>query len=341
MKKEKTVMIVDDSEIDRTILKAILCQEYEIVEKSSGFMAIDYLKYKGYTLDALLLDVFMPEIDGFAVLQYMRENGLSDIPVFLITSEATRDNVERAMQYGVSEFIRKPFERDEIIKRLRLKLGTVLQYELSSKDLWETNRYIEELGILYRRYLINFGDDVGHYTRLTDLMKIILTKYVAYTGNQKLKQEHIEIISKAGFFCDIGNMLVPPKSVKILRPREQDRDGYQKHTILGAELVALNHSKKCRYFVDICTDICMHHHERYDGKGFPHKIIGDHNLVYTQICRLAERLDYLFMQYRERSERLLEYVLGMVEGDEGNVSREVLSVFLGCRAEIYRYYHII
>lgn len=337
MKQDRTVLIVDDSDVDRAILKAILDDEFMVIEKTGGFSAINYLKKGKDEVDAMLLDVSMPAVDGFGVLEFMKDTGIQNIPVFLITAEATRSNVEKAARYSVVEFIRKPFDKDYIIKRIRLQLGILSEYTLTDEDYRETYKYIAELEMVYKRYLLNFGGDIRRYSRITGLMKILLTRYAVSPKEQRLDKDRIDIISKAGYFFDIGNMVVPPRTVKV-QEAGQIRDSYQHHTTWGAELISLNHSEHCRYFIDVCADICMHHHERYDGKGFPHRIVGDHNLLGAQMCSLAERFDRLFMQIGEHGEEQFAYVLGEIEKDEGYVSKEVLSALADCGQEIVAYY---
>ncbi len=341
MNKGKKIMIVDDSDVDRVILKTILSDEFEIIEKSSGFAAMNFLENSNNKLDALLLDVSMPAVDGFDVLKFMKDSGINNIPVFLITAEATRINVEKASQFGVAEFIRKPFDKEYILRRIRLQIGVVCEYELTSEDIEKTYEYISELEFIYKRYLANFGGDHERYQRISGLMKILLTRYAAVADQPKLDKDHIDIISRAGYFCDIGNMIVPPETVKILRLRGANADSYQNHTRLGAELINLNHSKECRYFVEVCTDICVHHHERYDGRGFPHKIIGEHNLIYSQVCRLADRFDRSFIRYKESSEKPFIAAEIDLKKDKGSVSDKVFSLLMDCRSDIIEYYQRI
>lgn len=115
----KKLLIVDDSEIDRAVLRSILSDDFAIEEMENGYSALEYMQKRGDTIDAILLDVSMPVIDGFDVLRLMRENKIDNIQVFMITSESTKDNVEKAMQYNVADFIRKPFDRETVLKRLK------------------------------------------------------------------------------------------------------------------------------------------------------------------------------------------------------------------------------
>lgn len=124
-KENKKLLIVDDEEPDRETLKSILRSEFSILEADSGFSALKIISEKKNELDAILLDVSMPVMNGFGVLKNMKAKKIRNICVFLITSEATKENVEKAAEYHVSEFIKKPFERDEIINRLKTKLEMI------------------------------------------------------------------------------------------------------------------------------------------------------------------------------------------------------------------------
>ncbi len=123
MKDMKRILIADDSVIDRTVLRNMLDGEFEVVEADNGYSALDIILKKGEAFDAVLLDVSMPFCDGMSVLRVLRENNLKDIPIFMITVEATKENVKKASKYNIAEFIRKPFDRDEVLRRLRAKLG--------------------------------------------------------------------------------------------------------------------------------------------------------------------------------------------------------------------------
>lgn len=123
VKMNKKILLVDDSETDRMILKNILGDEFHIVEAENGYAAVEMIPNMFKDLDAILLDVSMPVMDGFSVLQFMKESNIDNIPVFLITAEATHGNVEKAAYYNVCEFLKKPFEKEEILRRLRSRLG--------------------------------------------------------------------------------------------------------------------------------------------------------------------------------------------------------------------------
>ena len=175
--KDRTILIVDDSEIDRQILRNILEEDFEVMEAENGFSAIEIVTTNRNRLDAIMLDISMPHISGFDVLRLLRDNGVSHIPVFLISAEATKENVMRAAQFNISEFISKPFDRDDILQRTKALLGVTAEYWLVMEDIVQMQQYIEKLEGVYKLWLTNFGKDESHYRRMSDLMRILLSRY--------------------------------------------------------------------------------------------------------------------------------------------------------------------
>ena len=144
-KKDRMILIVDDSEIDREILKNILKDDFEVQEVENGFAAIEFITENKDRLDAIMLDISMPHISGFDVLRLLRDNGPSEIPVFLVSAEATKENVLLAAQFNVSEFISKPFDREDILQRTKSVLGISAEYWLVMEDIVQMQNYIEKL----------------------------------------------------------------------------------------------------------------------------------------------------------------------------------------------------
>lgn len=337
--ERKQLMIVDDTEIDRIILKSILTHDFDVLEANSGNMAFEYLTTQGDNLDAVLLDISMPNINGFDVLKFMEDKGLLHIPVFLITAEPTRENVEKAMRYHVAEFLGKPFDKEDVMRRLRSRLGITPNYDLSNDDLKETQAYIAELQALYSKYLENFGKDDSHYKVMVDLMRILLSYYNKYMRDDKLTPDGIELISQAAYFCDIGEMLVPDKRLQVMLPNANPQDLLQSHTQLGYGLIRLNHAKSCEYFVEVCSSMCLHHHERIDGKGFPDGLIGDNNSLYNQMCHLVDEFENMRSKFYGDKARPVKFVVKrLVNDDPGMVSPKVSALLEDCEREIIDYF---
>lgn len=336
MEYVKRLLIVDDSEIDRAVLNSILDQEFEIEEAENGYTALDILLKDKREFDAILLDVSMPNLDGISVLRILRENDLEDLPVFMITAEATKNNVEKAKNYNIAEFIKKPFDREEILKRIRTKLGVEPRMSCGENDIEETRKYIANLKSIYGRYLEWQGKDIGYAIRRERFMMFMLKKSQIMSGGTSEDHFLMEMIAASAYLCNIGEMFCP-NNVADMKKKKADSEE-EMHTVLGADLVKLNSSSSCSRFVNICSDICLHHHERYDGMGYPKGISGKDISIYTQMCGLLEKFDDIFYHYSRHNELQFEYVIDQLRRDRGLVSEEVFLLLLECKTDIITYY---
>jgi len=337
--ERKRLLIVDDAEIDRIILKSILGSEFDILEANSGNLAFEYITERRDLLDAIILDISMPHIDGFDVLQFMKDKKIDNIPIFLVSSEPTLTNVERALQYNVDEFIGKPFDKDDILRRLRSRLGVLPTFEMHKLQFTETEKYITDLKNLYKNYLYNAGKDDTHYQIMSDLMEILLKAYTRSSRGPNLTDGNISILCKAAYFCDIGEMMVPDKRLQALTGRTDIKDQQKRHTEYGAALIRLNRSPDCSYFVDVCSSMCLHHHERWDGKGYPHRTKGKNNSIYNQLCHLVDELDTRRSRLYGNSAKPVSSIIRRLLSDKDEmVSQEVYSLLEDCEKQIFDYF---
>lgn len=338
--ERKCLLIVDDTEIDRIILKSILSRDFDILEANNGNMAFEYITTRGDQLDAILLDIAMPHIDGFDVLRFIEDKQMTHIPVFLVTAEPTRDNVERALQYNIAEFIGKPFDREDVLRRLRSRLGVMPEYDLKSEDLKATWAYISDLEAVYKAYLTNFGRDDSHYRIRTDLMRILLTSYNKTTRELKMNSDAVELVSKAAYFCDIGEMLIPDKRLQIMAAgQSKTQDLQQIHPLLGSNVIRLNRARSCEYFVEICASMCLHHHERFDGKGYPDRIAGKNNSVFNQLCRLVDEFELLRSKFFGDKARPVKFVVKRMTGEgESMVEPKLYALLEDCEPQFVDYF---
>ncbi len=333
---DKKILIVDDSEIDRTILKSILSDDFEIRELDNGYEAYNLIQTCKDDLSAILLAISMPYISGFDVLQFMQESHIDNIPVFLMSGEATEEDVRRAAKSGVADFITKPFDKDDILQRIRSRLGIFpKQPILSREDIEKTKRYITSLRTVYKVYLENNGQTDTHYRNVVELMKILLKRHSMTRSSEGLNADTIDLISEAAYFCDIGQMLIPNKIDQIL---SKSTVTTTQHTFYGASVVQLNTSKNCKYFVQICAEMCLHHHERYDGKGYPQGIKGDHNSIYSQMCHIVDEFDTILSKFYGDSTLQINFVAKRLTKDDGFADPQMLSLLSDCIPMITKYY---
>ncbi|MBE5876279.1 MAG: response regulator [Lachnospiraceae bacterium] len=118
MRDKKHVLVVDDKNINRYILRSIFEDSYDIIECSNGREAIRVLEQYQEDMAALLLDIVMPDGDGFTVLDFMKQHEVKSVPVIMISSNATEENIYRAYDYDVADYIQKPFEEDVVKRRV-------------------------------------------------------------------------------------------------------------------------------------------------------------------------------------------------------------------------------
>jgi putative two-component system response regulator len=343
----KRLLIVDDSEIDREVLKNILSSDFAIIEADNGYSGLEIILSGKPKLDAVMLDISMPVLDGFNVLQLMSENDVKNLPVILITAEATKSNVHKAIQYNVSGFISKPFDPELILERMRTMFDIqaessgeiVLPLQiLSENDITETHTYISKLKEIYKRYLRNNNIDDSSYVRVSAITEMLLEEYAVMERTAELDSAHIDLISRAAYFYDIGKMGIPDSIARAKPENLSDLGVYESHTNIGADIIWLNHAPSCRYFVHVCADICMHHHERYDGEGFPHCLKGDENSVYTQICSVAIKFERMFSKRPEFDETQFDFVVKEMSIKHGEFSHKMLTLLRETRTAILAFY---
>lgn len=168
----KRLLLVDDSEIDRRILRNILSKRFEITEVGNGYAALELLMNKKSGIDGMLLDISMPVLDGFDVLRVMTENKIK-LPVALVTAEATAENVKFASQFGISDFISKPFDSQTVLDKICRIFGVSkdVPQEKGAEDrvvgseTYATDSYISKLTAIYDTFLKNSGLDPSHCAR--------------------------------------------------------------------------------------------------------------------------------------------------------------------------------
>ena len=337
--ERKQLLIVDDSEVDRILLKSILAADFDLMEADSGNAAFQYITTSADKLDGILLDISMPHISGFDVLKFMADKNVTDIPVFLVTGEPTKDNVEKAVQYRVAEFIGKPFDRDDIIRRLRSRLGVIPDYDLRKEEQKATASYVADLEALYQQYLSNFGRTDEPCRIRRDLMGILLNGYSRIQRDIKLNANAIQLISRAAYFCDIGEMMIPDKRLQLMTGGTRTEAMQQMHTVLGSNLIRLNRAQTCEYFVEICSSMCLHHHERWDGAGYPHGLVGKSNSDFNQLCRIADEFLHIRAKFGDKSNRPNKLILKRLLNESvGMVSPKITSLLEDSEPQINDYF---
>lgn len=298
MKSEKTILIVDDVEINRIILTEIFKDDYKILEAVNGSEAIELLNKERIT--AVLLDLMMPEKNGLDVLTEMNNNGkIKSIPVFLVTSADSDEMLLEGYNLGAIDVIRKPF----MPHFLKGRVDNVVELYTHRNELQDiVEKQIEKLNQFNQSMVeilasvIEFRDcESGeHVKRIRGLTKIIMEEVSDTYPEYYLPKHEIEKIARASVLHDVGKISIPDSILnKPGKLTKEEFDIMKQHTLKGCEILQLIPELMDEAVYDYSYDICRHHHERWDGKGYPDGLSGNEITIWAQVVSVADVYDAL------------------------------------------------
>lgn len=294
------ILVVDDSEMNREILSEILNEEYDIIEADSGDTCIDMLRKYETGISLVLLDIVMPGMDGFGVLNYMNHHHyLEDIPVIMISSEDSTETVRRAYEMGVSDYINRPFDAGVVHRRVyntiklyakQRRLIALITNQVYEKE--KNNRMM--VGILSQIVEFRNGESGSHVLNINIFTGMLLESLVQHTDKYDLSWSERLLITTASALHDIGKIGIDDKILnKPGRLTDEEFKIIQNHTIIGASILENMGSYQDEELMKVAYQICRWHHERYDGKGYPDGLKGDEIPISAQVVSLADVYDAL------------------------------------------------
>ena len=319
--RRQSVLIVDDSELNRKLLE----------QNATG-------------ISIVLLDIHMPGIDGFTVLEEMNQkNLLEQIPVIMISSEDTVDAVRRAFDLGASDYISRPFDAKVVYQRI---INTIQLYAKQRRlsamaaDLaFEKERASRMMiGILSQVVEKRNGESRDHVQRVAQLTSMLLAGLAQKTDRYPLTREMRRTIATAAALHDIGKMEICEDLLHKKGPlTEAERRTLQSHTLLGAQM--LEEQPECRddAFARTAYNICRWHHERYDGGGYPDGLQGEQIPIEAQVVGLADVYERLVSRPVDGHARTHSEVVQMIcTGVCGAFNPLLLDCLQDMEAEIAR-----
>lgn len=281
MKEKSTILIVDDSELNRTVLADILGDEYNFIEAENGARAIELLRTHT-DIDLILLDMVMPEMNGFDVLTAMNNNRqIEDIPVVMISAENGIEHVERAYDLGVTDHISRPFDcmvvRRRVVNALILAAKQKRLMRLAAEQIYEKEK-ISDLMINIFSHIVEFrnGESGPHVLHIRTITEVLLNRLVQKTDRYSLTQEDIQLISSASALHDIGKVSIPDEIIN--KPGKLTKEEFEimkSHTTVGADILHDLPFSNEEPLLKTAYKIARWHHERYDGRGYPDGLTGE------------------------------------------------------------------
>ena len=340
----QSVLIVDDSELNRKMLGQMLGSRFDIAEAASGEACLQLLEQNATGISIVLLDIHMPGIDGFTVLEEMNQkNLLEQIPVIMISSEDTVDAVRRAFDLGASDYISRPFDAKVVYQRI---INTIQLYAKQRRlsamaaDLaFEKERASRMMiGILSQVVEKRNGESRDHVQRVAQLTSMLLAGLAQKTDRYPLTREMRRTIATAAALHDIGKMEICEDLLHKEGPlTEAERRTLQSHTLLGAQM--LEEQPECRddAFARTAYNICRWHHERYDGGGYPDGLQGEQIPIEAQVVGLADVYERLVSRPVDGHARTHSEVVQMIcTGVCGAFNPLLLDCLQDMEAEIAR-----
>lgn len=342
--RRQSVLIVDDSELNRKMLGQMLGSRFDIAEAASGEACLQLLEQNATGISIVLLDIHMPGIDGFTVLEEMNQkNLLEQIPVIMISSEDTVDAVRRAFDLGASDYISRPFDAKVVYQRI---INTIQLYAKQRRlsamaaDLaFEKERASRMMiGILSQVVEKRNGESRDHVQRVAQLTSMLLAGLAQKTDRYPLTREMRRTIATAAALHDIGKMEICEDLLHKEGPlTEAERRTLQSHTLLGAQM--LEEQPECRddAFARTAYNICRWHHERYDGGGYPDGLQGEQIPIEAQVVGLADVYERLVSRPVDGHARTHSEVVQMIcTGVCGTFNPLLLDCLQDMEAEIAR-----
>ena len=300
MEKQK-ILIVDDSEMNRALLVDILDEQYDVAEAENGMEAISLLSRQRADFSLLLLDIMMPEMDGFEVLACINRYHWNDtLAVIMISADDSPANIKRAYDLGAFDYISRPFDSTIVQRRISNTMFLYARQQRLEKIIAEQFHEQEKnnkLMISILSHIVEFrnGESGLHILHVNTITKYLLKQLVRSTDQYPLSKADISLISTASALHDIGKISI--SDAILNKPGRLTADEFEvmkTHSVIGADMLSdLPIEQQEAPLVKVASEICRWHHERYDGSGYPDGLKGEQIPIAAQVVALADVYDAL------------------------------------------------
>ena len=231
MDQKPKILIVDDSAFNQEMLSEILEEQYEIIKADNGFEGLQVVEKDPHGISLILLDYYMPHMNGFEFLKIMKQRGwLSQIPIIMITAESDGEFIDQAYGYGIFDFIVRPFNVSIVRHRVE---NTILAHAKQKRLQYLVQKQVKEQGkqsdmlINILSHIVEFRNEESgqHVLNVRQLTKVLLKKLTEIDPQLKLDNETIEQIALASSLHDVGKITVPSKILN--KPSRLDPEEFE------------------------------------------------------------------------------------------------------------------
>lgn len=313
---KQTIMVVDDSGLNLRVAMNMLKDHFDVICANSGMAAFALLEKQ--IPDLMLLDLHMPKMDGFEVIQKLKEDKIyKEIPVIMLTADDNRDTEVKGFQLGVMDFVTKPFIAEILLQRVgrilelsRLQKNLQQEVEIQTQVAEERRRQVEQLSEEVMQTLANTIDAKDPYTNGHSVRVAKYSKEIAKRcGKSKAEQQTIYYM---GLLHDIGKIGIPDQIInKDSKLTDEEFMAIRQHPAIGSDIL-----KTIEQMPEIAVG-ARWHHERYDGRGYPDGLKGEEIPEPARIIGVADAYDAMTSKRSYRDVLPQEVVRGEIERGKG------------------------
>ncbi|WED21142.1 two-component system response regulator [Vibrio sp. JC009] len=331
MAKEKaTVLVVDDTPENIDVLSEVLKEQYRVKAALNGKIALKIAKATPRP-DIILLDVMMPEIDGYEVCKKLKQDpDTCKIPVIFVTAKTATEDEEYGFSVGAADYITKPISAPIVLSRVRTQLS-----------LYDQSRHLEKL-VRVRTSELNdtrlevirrLGRAAEYKDNETGLHVVRMSKYTQLLARKLSDDEAwIDLLYNAAPMHDIGKIGIPDGV--LLKPGKLDADEWatmQKHAEYGAEIIGEHASP----LLHMAREVALYHHEKWNGKGYPYGLSGEAIPLTARIIAIADVFDALTSERPYKKAWSVEDALNLIQEEAGeHFDPSLVPLFIECVPDI-------
>lgn len=329
------VLIIDDTSVDRQILYDMLCDEYVIYTANDGEEALDIIREHRDEILAILLDLIMPGMNGYELLEKLQTMGVvTETPILIISAEESAESEEKCIDLGAADYVHKPFSRRVVRSRLlnaarlysdKRELKKTVESQVTSIRKRSNNLILLLAGIVETRDV----ESGTHVKRVQGYTEILAKKLMEKFPEYNLDADRIKLIVSGSALHDVGKIGIRDAILlKEGKLTDEEFNDMKKHTTIGANFIENSVNVWDGEYLEVLRDIVKYHHEKYDGRGYPEGLKGDEIPISAQIVSIADVFDALVNKrcYKEAYSKQSAFDM-IVNGECGEFNPDLIECF--------------